>query len=76
MSASDLTTILFNMFNWAWSMATSFKIPGTNITPALAMVFLSVIGLGVRFIRGMLGLNFDAKSIRSDANTIRAHYKE
>lgn len=38
-----------------WRFFISFNLPGTNFTPALAMMAASVIFILVKFIRGMVG---------------------
>lgn len=52
----DGLLIIRALIGWAWRFFVSFELPGTHITPALAMIGLSVITMAVKFIRGMVGL--------------------
>lgn len=54
--SSDFFLGLQMIFNIGWTVLTSFKIPGTNVTPAAFLLFITVSGLSLKFIRSLFGV--------------------
>lgn len=51
----DFLNGLSMIFNIGWSLLTSFKIPGTNVTPAAFMLFVMVSGISLKFLVNLFG---------------------
>lgn len=69
---TDALNFIGALFSNCWRFFVSFNIPGTNFTPGLAFLSLSVIFLFVKFIKSMIGFNTGASA---NAKTI-AHYRD
>lgn len=69
---SDALMFVTALFSNCWKFFVAFNIPGTNFTPALAFLSLSVITLFVKFIKSMIGFNTGTSA---QASTI-AHYRD
>lgn len=52
--------LIGTLFRECWKFFVSFNIPGTNFTPGLAFLSLSVITLFVKFIRSWVGFGSGA----------------
>lgn len=72
--SENLFVSLQSIFSWGWSFFTSFKIPGTEFTPAVMFLFIPVIVLGVRFIKATL--HFDWYTSKADVSHIQQRYAQ
>lgn len=48
-------TILQHSIGWFWSFFTSWYLPGTRVTPAAFLLFISVGGIVVRLLKRLIG---------------------
>lgn len=76
---NDLLQIYSMIFSKCWLFFSSWKIPGTSFTPAIMFLFVSVLGLGIKFIRTFTGLSWDTRQadfahIRERASYLRDKY--
>lgn len=62
---SDALLVLQSLFSTIWSLFTSFKIPGTNVTPAMWAFFLLFAALGLRLCARIFNENTGAMSVAS-----------
>lgn len=77
--SSDLVQVYTMIFSKCWQFFTAFKIPGTTFTPAIMFLFVSVLGLGIKFIRSFVGLSWDTRQadfthIRERINYLKQKY--
>lgn len=56
---NDALLVLETLFSTIWRLFTSWHIPGTNVTPAVAFAFLIVAGIGLKFIGRLFGIGLD-----------------
>lgn len=54
---SDAILVLGSLFGVIWRLFTSWYFPGTNVTPAVAFMFLLAAALGLRFIRRLTSVS-------------------
>lgn len=62
---SDALLVLKTLFQTIWALFSSWHIPGTNVTPAGAFLFLASTGLVFRFIPRLFGVTSQAASMPS-----------
>lgn len=53
---NDAILVLECLFESVWLLFTSWYIPGTDVTPAGAFMFLAFAGLALRFLYRLVGL--------------------
>lgn len=56
---NDALLVLEVLFGTIWRLFTSWHIPGTNVTPAVAFAFFIVAGIGLKFISRLFGVGLD-----------------
>lgn len=67
---NDALLVLQAIFGTVWRLFTSWHIPGTNVTPAVAFTFLIVAGIGLRFISRLFGVGVDVSAGYNSAISI------
>ena len=73
---ADGVLVLKCLFETIWSIFTSWKIPGTAVTPAMMGVFLIVAGIGLRVFLRILGHPPDAGGAVKDYAFIKGRRDE
>lgn len=56
---NDALLVLETVFSTIWRLFTSWHIPGTNVTPAVAFAFFLVVAIGLKFIGRLFGVGID-----------------
>lgn len=56
---SDALLVLQTLFGAVWSIFTSWRIPGTGVTPAAFFLFLLFAGFTLKFIRSLFSRSDD-----------------
>lgn len=53
---TDAVEIVRLLFEVVWRLFSSWYIPGTHVTPADFFLFLILAGMGLKFLKSLLGL--------------------
>lgn len=56
MVTNDFLSGLRFIFSMGWKLITAFCIPGTNVTPAALMLFVSVSFISLKFLTQLFGI--------------------
>jgi len=62
----DAILVVQAIFSNVWRLFNSWYIPGTNVTPAVALFGLAFVSVVIRFLPSVLGLWVDDFSRRGD----------
>lgn len=54
---ADAEMVLVALFDTIWRLFTSWKIPGTNVTPAAFLIFLLFASLALRYLKNLFSLS-------------------
>lgn len=66
---ADAELVLVALFDTIWRLFTSWKIPGTNVTPAAFLIFLLFAALALRYLKNLFTLS---SSVGSEFKSVRA----
>ena len=72
---NDAILVLECLFESVWLLFTSWYIPGTDVTPAGAFMFLAFAGLALRFLYRLVGLApmVDVSATARDGKFVMRH---
>ena len=70
---ADGLAVLKCLFGSVWSIFTSWHVPGTNVSPAMWMLFFVVASMGLRVFLRVLGSSSSVSGTTKSLMKIDAH---